>query len=224
MEGKAGARAPPRSATCDCKTWMRWGIGLIPIYSPPPAPFRPTISGVAHEQGQIELQAAQEIEDVLRVCSSKSIEDLDHHVGFRWTKLEIPETLMSIDGLPQVRRSSIVQQEDPLTEPPQGRGAKLIPSRVALHNVVRQSRAHVMQQHIGIEIDRLPVERRARGLPCCEGGCVAQGTADLVEQPPAIADRRRFRGGGWGRHEARSERKLQPVPRQRRRVRLIARW
>src|SRR5207247_11311019 len=93
---------------------MRWGIGLIPIYSPPPASFRPTISGVAHEQGQIELQAAQEIEDVMRVCSPKSIEDLDHHVGFRWTKLEITETLMSIDGLLQVSRSYIVTQEDPL--------------------------------------------------------------------------------------------------------------
>jgi hypothetical protein len=31
-----------------------------------------------HEQGQTELQAAQEIEDVLRVCSPESIEDLDH--------------------------------------------------------------------------------------------------------------------------------------------------
>src|SRR2546430_15739748 len=172
---------------------MRWGIGLIPIYSPPPAPFRPTMSGVAHEQGQIELQAAQEIEDVLRVCSPKSIEDLDRHVGFRWTKLEIPETLMSIDGLPQVRRSSIVQQEDPLTEPPQGRGAKLIPSRVALDNVVGQSRAHVMQQHIGIEIDRLPVERRPRGLPRCEGGCVAQGTADLRSEERRVGKECRSR-------------------------------
>src|SRR5436309_13845399 len=87
-----------------------------------------------------------------------------------------------LDGFPQVRRSSIVEKELPLAQAPQGRGAKLVSSRVALEDVVGQSRTHAMQQQIGIEIDRLLVERRAGGLPRREGRRVAHGADDPVEQ------------------------------------------
>jgi len=96
------------------------------------------------------------------------------------------ETPVSYDRLPQVLRPSIVEEELPLAQAPQGRGAKLIPSRVALEDVVGQSWTHVMEQQIGEEIDGLLVERRAGGLPRRERRRVAQGAADPVKQTPAL--------------------------------------
>ena len=56
---------------------------------------------------------------------------------------------MRLDGRNQIARPAVVQEEDPLAQSPQRRGAEFIRSRRALGNAVGEALAHVMHQQIG---------------------------------------------------------------------------
>src|SRR5213592_5202277 len=85
------------------------------------------------------LESAQEIEDVLLPRFRERVEVGDHGVRLRWRKVLVAGARMGLDRLQQVRRSPVVQEEDPLPEPPQGRGPKLVAPRVSLEDVAGQS-------------------------------------------------------------------------------------
>jgi hypothetical protein len=55
-----------------------------------------------------------------------------------------------LDSAEQISRAAIVQQEDALSQAPQRSCAELVAASVALLDVIRQARTHVMDLNIGI--------------------------------------------------------------------------
>src|SRR5437763_17219188 len=96
---------------------------------------------------------------------------------------------MCLNGLDQIGRPAVVQEEDPLSESPQRRSAELIGSGRPLRDVIRQARAHMVDQQIGEEV-RLDVSdgvgRRERGA---ESRVVAQRAAGADKFPGAVQSR-----------------------------------
>ena len=56
---------------------------------------------------------------------------------------------MVLDCLNDVTGTAIAQEKDTLPHAPQWGGTKLISTSASLGNVVRQARAHVMDQQVG---------------------------------------------------------------------------
>ena len=87
---------------------------------------------------------------------------------------------MILDRPKQIRRSSVVEEEDPLTNSPEWRGSEFVWARLALDDFVCQLRAHVMNEQIRVQIDRSILQNRAvhdrGGLHL---GGVAQGASDI---------------------------------------------
>src|ERR1700676_1023483 len=109
-------------------------------------------------------------------------------------------TLVGLDSLDQVARSSIMEEEDALPDTPQRSCSELIGACATLRDAVRETVAHVVDEKIGEEVHRLVGERSARarrGAACnhLAGGKrrrVAVRTANLCETGPPI------QGGGCG--------------------------
>src|SRR5208282_215310 len=106
------------------------------------------------------LQRAQKVQNVLNLRRAERVEVVDHGVGFRATVLlagiatalaltGAAETVVS-DGLQQVRRASVVQEKQTLTDAPQRSRAELIRPGRALVDTVRQFRAHMMEREIRV--------------------------------------------------------------------------
>ena len=55
---------------------------------------------------------------------------------------------MHFDGLHQIVRPAVVEEEDALSHSPQRRGAELISRREALAHVVRETLPHVVDEEI----------------------------------------------------------------------------
>src|SRR5207249_3025744 len=96
---------------------------------------------------------------------------------------------VSVDGGDEVGGAAIMQEEDALSQTPEGSGAELIASGAALRNVVGQARAHVVDFHVGEQIGGGGVEAWSHGrLSRDEGWCMARSAADRAEQRTAAAD------------------------------------
>src|SRR5262245_22932066 len=65
------------------------------------------------------------------------------------------------DGLKQIRRPSVVQEEDTLTDSPERSGPELVGTGLALDDVVCEFCAHVVQQQVGKQFDRPVLQNRA---------------------------------------------------------------
>ena len=119
---------------------------------------------------------------------------------------------MRPDRLAQVRGAPVVQEEQPLSQSPQGSGAKLPPARLSLGDPVGQPRAHVVDQEVGEEIHRLIAQRGDGRVSRVERGRMAERAADGGEQLPAPRDRfdtpRRIERRRRRREEAREEGEL----------------
>src|SRR4051812_19024291 len=107
---------------------------------------------------------------------------------------------MRLDRGQQVGGSAVVQKEETLAETPKRRGPKLIETSQALNNVVHQSRAHAVDQKIGIQINCLVRQRRRRKFACLKRRSMTERTANSgarkrFEQRLTASDRcRRVRG------------------------------
>src|SRR5271170_2839054 len=104
---------------------------------------------------------------------------------------------MLFDGIEQVRRAAIVEEENALAEAPQRRGAELVSGRGALGDAVGEIAAHVMDEQIGEEVRGGLIHTRSDGGR--RGGqrrCVAQGAPDASEGLATSADGGRTAGGG----------------------------
>ena len=112
------------------------------------------------------------------------LEELNHRVRLR------SSTRVLIDGVDQVVRSPIMQEEDPLAESPKRRCAELIACGSTLRHTVGQVAAHVVHEQIGEEVDVCVVQARCE----CRGSGlqslrVTKRAADLREDPRSIRDR-----------------------------------
>src|SRR5215468_793522 len=94
------------------------------------------------------LQRAQKVQQILLLRAIEIVEVLNHLVSFA------PLARVRLDRLDQVLRAPIVQEEYPLSQAPQRRSAELVARRAALLDVVRQTRAHVMDLDIGVRVYR----------------------------------------------------------------------
>src|SRR5437899_1219511 len=78
-------------------------------------------------------------------------------------ELEVAAAAMGEDGLHQVIRAAIVQEEDSLAEAPERRGPELVAPRNPLDDVVGQPRPHIVDQQVREEVDVLVPESTDRG-------------------------------------------------------------
>src|SRR6185369_6305136 len=102
------------------------------------------------------LQRAQEVEDVLLGPLAEVVEVADDAV-----RLGAVARVLA-DGALEVRGAPVVQEEDPLAETPQRRGAEFPRTRLALAYAVGQTVAHVVHQEVGEQVDGLLAKRRDR--------------------------------------------------------------
>src|SRR5580693_5296527 len=97
---------------------------------------------------------------------------------------------MLIDGVEQVIRTAIVQEEDPLTESPKWRGAELVARGAALRHAVSEIAAHVVHEQVREEIYVCVAQARRE---CRRSGfhrrCGTQRTSDLCKYARAVRDR-----------------------------------
>src|SRR5207245_1383630 len=130
------------------------------------------------------LQGPKEVENILLATFAQVIEVPDYSVRFG------TEARMLLNCALQVRGPTVVQEKDALPQAPERRAAELPRTGLALTHAVRQPYTHVVDQQIGEEIDRFPVERGDRGIARRKRGRVAQRAPDLGELLPAVRDRR----------------------------------
>lgn len=149
------------------------------------------------------LERAQEIDDVLLLRNARPVETLDDRACLAAT------AIVSLNRLDQIRRSSVVQEEDALPNAPQRSGSKLIWTRATLRDAVRQSLSHVVDEQVGPEVHRLVGQREAwagRRSACDrlargERLGMAVDAACRCERGPSIHDGRGIRSGRWrGQH------------------------
>src|ERR1035438_7030840 len=102
------------------------------------------------------LERSQEVDDLLLLLYAELIELFDDLVGLAAT------ALMGSDGVHQVARPSVVEEEDALPDSPQGSGPELVGAGAALRDAIGQAFAHMMHDKVGEKIRRLIGKRSAR--------------------------------------------------------------
>src|SRR5580704_7104389 len=123
------------------------------------------------------LQRAQEIQNLLLLAVAEVAEVLLDGSGFA------AMARVRRDSSVQIRSATVVQEEDPLSQSPQGRRAELVAARAALRHVVRQARAHVMNLDIRVRRHRSIAQCRnhVRDLRRARRRVVASGAADRAK-------------------------------------------
>src|SRR5258708_18383381 len=106
----------------------------------------------------LPLQRPQEVEDVLLAAFTQVDEVRDHAVGFG------TQARMLANRALQVRGSSVMQEEDALPQAPERSAAELPRAGLALAYAVGQPYPHVVDQQVGEQVDRLPVQRGDGGI------------------------------------------------------------
>ena len=104
-----------------------------------------------------------------------------------------------------------MQEEDPLAEAPQRRGAELVARRRALQNVVRQHGPHLVNSQVGEQGDSLIAKRRNIRLVTHQRGRVAHRTTDAAEGLLAVRNGSR---AAWSRRRGSRRRQVPHVKRE----------
>src|SRR5258705_416229 len=97
------------------------------------------------------LQRAEEVQEILLVPLTQRLERVDGGVRLRLRVIRIDHAPvgMGLDRLSEILCAAIVQQEDPLAEPPERGGAELVACGLTLAYVVGQPWPHVVNEEVG---------------------------------------------------------------------------
>ena len=114
------------------------GLGHAPEYSPGRPNGQDAVLVPRLPTYQASLQRSQEIQQVLLRPIVQAVEVGDHLVRLRGSARQPGAPAgVGLDGLYEVRRAPVMQQEDALTEAPQRGCSELIRTGLPLLNVVR---------------------------------------------------------------------------------------
>src|SRR5688500_12013365 len=94
-------------------------------------------------------QRAQEVEHVLPAARAERVVAVDDFIRLGRTELRIAGAAMSRDRRPQVRRASIVQEEDALPQAPQRRRPEIVATCRAWPDVMCEDRPHLAENERG---------------------------------------------------------------------------
>ena|ERR1700676_269430 len=148
------------------------------------------------------LQRTQEIDDCLLLLSSQPIEIIDDLVCLAALAAVIS------DGLHQVGRPSVMEEENALSDPPERSASELVGAGTALRDAIGEALTHVVNDKVRVKIRCLIRERGARAgrgatrnlCPRGQRGCMAMDTAYLGKGGASILAGRRG-GCGSGRRQ-----------------------
>ena len=138
------------------------------------------------------LQRPEEIDDFLLLLSAQPIETFDDLICLAARALVIS------DGIDQVARSSVMEEEDALSDAPEGSGSELVGAGAALRDAVGEVFAHMVDEKVGEKIRRLIGKRSTRAgrgaarNHCARGkrGCMTVRTAYLYKSAAPLLARR----------------------------------
>ncbi len=102
------------------------------------------------------LERTQEIDDFLLLLSSQLIEMFDDLICLAATALVIS------DGVHEVGRSSVMEEEDALSDAPERSCAELVGAGTTLRDAVGEAFAHVVDDKVRVKIRGLIGKRSAR--------------------------------------------------------------
>src|SRR5262249_18480337 len=89
----------------------------------------------------------------------------------------------------EIGRAPVVEEENPLTESPQGCRPKLNSFSLALEDVVGESWPHLVQRQIRVQVGVLVAQGGNSGAASAECRSMAERTPDVIEHPTASGDR-----------------------------------
>src|SRR5271169_1033126 len=159
--------------------------------------------GIATGACSFSLERPQEVDDLLLLLRAQFIE------MFNDLTCLAAAALVSFDGVYQVGRPSVMQEEDTLSGAPQGSGSELVGAGAALRDAVGEAFAHVVDEKVREKIRRLMGKRSTRtGRGVARNHCarskrgrMAVGTTYLCKSGAAIFG---LGCGGsgrwWGQH------------------------
>ena len=101
------------------------------------------------------LERAQKIDDFLLFVSLQLIKVIDHLTCLA------ARALVGSDGLHQVAGPPVMEEENALSDAPQGSGSELVGAGGALRDAVCKAFAHVVDKKVRVKIDRLIGKRSA---------------------------------------------------------------
>src|ERR1700723_2126688 len=148
-------------------------------------------------------ERTQEIDDFLLLLSSEPIEMLDYFICLAANAPVIA------DGLHEVGRPAVMQEEDALSDAPERSGSELVRAGATLRNAVGESFPHVVDDKVRVKIRRLIGGRNARAgrrttgdvCPRRQRGRMAMDATYLCEGGASFfAGGCGGRGSRWGQH------------------------
>ena len=149
------------------------------------------------------LERPQEINNLLLLPSVQLMEMFDDLICLAARALVIS------DSVYQVGRPSVMEEEDALSDAPEGSGAELVGAGAALRDAVGEAFAHVVDEKVRIKIRRLMGKRSTRAGRGAARNHFARGkrrrmavdTAYLCKSGASLlAGRCGGSGSGWGQH------------------------
>ena len=164
--------------------------------------FREFTAAGALMRSDASLKRPQEINDVLLLLSSQPIETFDDLICLAAIALVIS------DSFHQAGRPSIMEEEDALSDAPEGSGSELVGAGATLRDSVGEV-AHVVDEKVRVKIRRLIRKgdaRAGRGAARdlrarSKRGGMAVGTPNPRKSGASfLAGRGGGCGSGWGQH------------------------
>ena len=138
------------------------------------------------------LERPQEINNLLLLPSVQLMEMFDDLICLAARALVIS------DSVYQVGRPSVMEEEDALSDAPEGSGSELVGAGAALRDAVGEVFAHMVDEKVGEKIRRLIGKRSTRAgrgaarNHCARGkrGCMTVRTAYLYKSAAPLLARR----------------------------------
>src|SRR5258705_7152235 len=90
-------------------------------------------------------QRTKEIQDVLLLQRREPVEQVDDLIGLRRTELRIAGAPMFVDRPQEIGGPAVMEEEDPFSQPPQGRRAELVGRSLPLDDVVGEAGTHLVE-------------------------------------------------------------------------------
>src|SRR5271169_4529486 len=159
--------------------------------------------GIATGACSFSLERPQEVDDLLLLLRAQFIE------MFNDLTCLAAAALVSFDGVYQVGRPSVMQEEDTLSGAPQGSGSELVGAGAALGDAVGEAFAHVVDEKVREKIRRLIGQRstwagRGAARNHCARGKRRRMAVDTAYSGKSgaslIAGWCGGSGRGWGQH------------------------